>query len=515
MKPELTVSTLVLDQDIPRITLEEFQGSLMALERFGLDEVMEHARLLLRLDCSPPERLQLLNRLRPVVTDEARSLHYRMEQGRLPLDAQLLEELERLAHACSLLADVYKSILLELATQSVAAAPESVAEQSMLRDDLITACYGAIHYLAEEIRFRYEGYREPVDGSWREIHHIYRYARHVITTSDLPARGEHGARDDFYLIEHIYKRSLLLGLCNPYHFSIRCFRDLSETLNQRAALCAIRHEAMPAREHNLFSIDFSSDYPAAPVLATTGRVEAGERYAILDTGELVEALNTEIDTRARKLFLTGQGPLTADDLRSIEMLRRLVMNWGQHPVRRDSRTSCSVPAEIMVGFTRLVPRVIAGEGLDLAGYDGEVYRGELVDSSRMGFQLQLHSERAPEFRIGDMVVVNTITGDDRQQALGVVRWVRYASARQLRVGLFVIGTAVQPASVHAGERRIDALELTATEGLPLEHKILIAPLELYRPGRQFRIGDDRDRVQAGMMLLSGADFVAFSYRPAL
>lgn len=138
-----------------------------------------------------------------------------------------------------------------------------------------------------------------------------------------------------------------------------------------------------------------------------------------------------------------------------------------------------------------------------------------MDSSRMGFQLQLHSERAPEFRIGDMVVVNTITGDDRQQALGVVRWVRYASARQLRVGLFVIGTAVQPASVHAGERRIDALELTATEGLPLEHKILIAPLELYRPGRQFRIGDDRDRVQAGMMLLSGADFVAFSYRPAL
>lgn len=521
MKPELHVHSYESNAPVEEPAFQSLKTWLISEENPSLNALNIHIRQLHYVSCTDAERLELLDWFRPLISKSGVRLREQLQDSQLPLPEGLVNGLDELAMVHSVVADVYKMVLMKQSAELMNSGSSTEEQRTRQLRSLVLACYGAINHLAEQLRAAYESYKPSPDGVWREVHHIYQFAHNIINTSEAVSSDGRTGMDEFFMIEHVYKRSLLLGLCNPFHFSYRQFRDLGRALNSRASLCSIHFEIMSAEKINLFSIDFDSDYPAAPVLTHTGNLLQGDHYAVLDTRELVDSLNREINMIAAEAFAETSEDRRAKDLLKVEMLRRLVMNWGQHPVRRDKRTDVkeNVKCHIATGFEGIVAHV-SRDGLlldqmastNVAGADLSC---EIVDSSLMGYQLAFNADSKVQFRIGEMLAMRRVDEPD-SWSLCIVRWARYLSREQVGVGVFILGSGCQRIRVRNEGRgqgqSADCLKLTRSFSLPMERKLMIAPTVMYSPDTRLEMTDGRRlRFKAGNLLMSGVDFVVFDY----
>ena len=520
MKPNLNVHSYesVAPEEEP--SFQSIKTWLITARNPRLGLLNERIRQLHYLSCTDAERLELLDWFRPMITRASVLLREQLQDSQLPLPSDMANGLDELAVVHSVVADVYKLVLMKQSAEYKQLTVSSEEERIRQLRSLVLACYGAINHLAEQLRAVYETYKPAPEGVWREVHHIYQFAHSIINTSDTVSTDGRTGMDEFFMIEHVYKRSLLLGLCNPYHFSFRQFRDLNRTLNGRASLCTIHFEAMSAEKLNLFSIDFDSDYPAAPVLTHSGNLLQGEHYAVMDTRELVSSLSHEVDVVASEAFNETGVHRRASDLAEIEMLRRLIMNWGQHPVRRDTRTDQQEgQCRIAAGFINIT-RHVSRNGLLLdktasATSSAAELSCRIIDASPMGFQLSMKADSEIQFRVGEMIALHG-EADTQSWHLGIIRWARYLSADQVGIGVFILGTGCERIRVRSEDRHLgqgaDCLKLTRTRSLPMNRKLMIAPSSLYMPNARLEMTDGhRQVIQTHNMLLSGIDFVVFDY----
>ena len=520
MKPDLNVHSYESSSSAGEPSFQSLKTWLISAANPSLKSLNHHIRQLHYLPCTDAERLELLDWFRPMITKAGVRLREQLQDSQLPLPEGLVNGLDELAVVHSIVADVYKMVLMKQSADMMHANDSSDEERIEQLRSLVLACYGATSHLAEQLRAVYEAYKPSPEGVWREVHHIYQFAHSIINSSNTISVDGRTGMDEFFMIEHVYKRSLLLGLCNPFHFSFRQFRDLNRTLNSRASLCTIHFESMSAEKLNLFSIDFDSDYPAAPVLTHNGNLLQGEHYAVLDTRELVDSLNREIDMIAAEAFVETNEHRRAEDLAKIEMLRRLVMNWGQHPVRRDKRTDEDVAqCHIAAGFDRIVSHV-SRNGLLLGKMASTSDAAtdlscEIIDSSPTGYQLAFKADSEVQFRIGEMLALRSKEDPD-SWSLCIVRWARYLSSDLVGVGVFILGTACQRIRVRIESRGLgqsaDCLKLTKSGSLPRNRKLMIAPSSYFQPDARLEMTDGhRLMIRAGNMLISGIDFVVFDY----
>ena len=519
MKPDLNVNSYESNGPANEPSFQSLKTWLISEPSPSLKSLNDRIRQLHYVSCTDAERLELLDWFRPLVSKSGVQLREQLQDSQLPLPEELVSGLDELAMVHSVIADVYKMVLMKQSADLMHAGGSSEEERIEQLRSLVLACYGATSHLAEQLRAAYEAYKPSPEGVWREVHHIYQFAHSIINTSDAVSGDGRTGMDEFFMIEHVYKRSLLLGLCNPFHFSFRQFRDLNRTLNSRASLCSIHFESMSAEKLNLFSIDFDSDYPAAPVLTHSGNLLQGDHYAVLDTRELVDSLNREVNMIAAETFSETSEQRRADDLVKIEMLRRLVMNWGQHPVRRDKRTDTNenIQCHIATGFDRIVAHVSRdGLLLDQTASTSAAAADlscEIVDSSPMGYQLAFKADSTVQFRIGDMLAVRRMDDPD-SWSLCIVRWARYLSSEQVGVGVFTLGSGCQRIRVRSesGGQSADCLKLIRSVSLPTSRNLMIAPSALYSPEVRLEMTDGhRIKIKAGNMLVSGVDFVVFDY----
>ena len=520
MKPNLNVHSYESEAPAEGPSFQSLKTWLITARNPSLGVLNERIRQLHYLSCTDDERLELLDWFRPMITRSGVLLREQLQDSQLPLPGDLTHGLDELAVVHGVVADVYKMVLMKQSADLKARSAMSEEESIRHLRSLVLACYGAINHLAEQLRAIYESYKPSPPGVWREVHHIYLFAHSIINTSDTISSDGRTGMDEFFMIEHVYKRSLLLGLCNPFHFSFRQFKDLNRTLNSRASLCTIHFETMSAEKLNLFSIDFDSDYPAAPVLTHSGNLLQGEHYAVLDTRELVNSLNRDVDMIASEAFTETGEHRRADDLAEIEKLRRLIMNWGQHPVRRDTRTDQQEgECQVAAGFSEIV-RHVSRNGLLLdktASVSSEAAElsCRIIDTSPMGFQLSMKADSRIQFRIGEMIAVHGDAGPDSWH-LGIIRWARYLNDDQVGIGIFILGTGCQRIRVRSENRDhgqgADCLKLTRTRSLPMNRKLMIAPSALYSPDERLEMIDGhRQVIRTHNMLLSGIDFVVFDY----
>ena len=516
MKPDLKIHSYNEKDTLNRSSVSELTQWLTSTATLQVSELEAKVKQFHYIDCTNHQRLELLDWIRPLISNTAYAVREAIDEGQLPLPVHVLNHVDGLARIYAIMADVYKSVLLSLASQVLRNSEETYQGRKEIHDDLILACYGAISFLADQLRAAYEGYRPAPESIWHEIHHIYNYARFIIDLSSNSGVNEEKMRDEFFLIEHIYKRSLLLGLCNPYHFPVDAFGELNRSLNKWAHLCTLDHDAHLAEQTCMFSVDSESDYPAAPVLSHSGELATTEQYSVLNTKDLVATLNNDINLLAQEAFDHSGKSSSGKFLQRIEMYRRLVMNWGKHPVRQDVRHDNQGMCEAVSGYRNIMKGM--GSMLVTALKKTPLEKSRcctITDASEMGYQVEMSSSSSSRFRIGDMIAVR----DEKQLeqwSLAVVRWARYTRNNNIRVGIFIMGHQAERYRLQvelASDQTIDVMSVSGTSNFPSDKKILLVPTGIYRPGKVMQLmGGENHRVCSGSILMSGADFDVIDYK---
>lgn len=516
MKPELQVHSYDESEAGNPVAIKELTNWLTSTATLKVSDLEQQVKKFHYVTCTDRQRLELLDWIRPLLTNTAYSVRAAIDDGKLPLPSHVLENIDGLGRIYATMADLYKATILSLASKVLQNSHDSYTHSAALHEDLILACYGAINFLAEELRAYYEGYRPISEGTWHEIHHIYNYARYIIGISKDTGVDEEKTRDEFFLIEHVYKRSLLLGLCNPYHFPVSSFGELNRTLNKWAHLCKIDHQSHVAEQTCMFSIDAESDYPAVPVLSHSGELATSEQFAVLDTKELVAALNNEIDAMALQAFSRQVKDPSDRSLLQIEMYRRLVMNWGKHPVRQDVRHENQGKCESVAGYNEIMTKM---GGMLVSALKKEPLDEErcctITDASQMGYQVEINPNSSTRIRVGDMVAVRN-ENDLDLWALAVVRWARYTPSRRIRVGMFIMGRQAERHKLQvdlSSDQTIDVMSVVGVSNFPSDKKILLVPTGTYHPGKVMELfGGENHRIIAGNLLMSGMDFDVMDYK---
>ncbi len=516
MNPELIVHSFDENEASDPSSVQELMDWLASTATLQVPDLEEKIKQFHYVDCSDHQRLELLDRVRPSITNTVSAVRAAIADGKLPLPDYVMTHIDAMGRVYAIMADLYKGTIMSLASRVLQNSDESPESRKELHEDLILACYGAINFLAEQLRASYEGYKPAPAGIWHEVHHVYRYSRFILDISGDIGINEEKMRDEFFLIEHVYKRSLLLGLCNPYHFPVVAFSNLNRNLNKWAHLCTLEHDIHTAKQQCMFSVDAESDYPAVPVLSHSGDLATAERFAVLSTQDLVKALKREVDLLAHLAF---DGPVTnvsQKAMHRVEMLRRLILNWGKHPVRQGARQHRDGKCEAVAGYKEIIREM--GNMLVTAVKKGPMDDQRtcaIVNDSEMGCQVELKTDKDSRFKIGDMVALRD-SRDLNQWSLAVVRWARYTDENRIRVGMFIMGQQAVRFKLQvnlSSDKTIGVMSVAEPSNFPGNKKILLVPHGTYRPGRKMKlVGGENHRIAARNLLMSGANFDVIDYK---
>ena len=516
MKAEINIHSHNEIDALSPASVTELTDWLTSTATLQVPELEEKVKQFLYVECSDHERLELLDWIRPLLNNTASAVRVAFTDSKLPLPDHVLKHVDGLARIYSIMADLYKTTLTSIATTVLENSEEYLNNRKELHEDLILACYGAITYLSKQLRATYEGYRHAPKGIWYEIHHIYNYSHYIIDLSRNSGVIDDSIRDEFYVIEHAYKRSLLLGLCNPYQYSVAAFSVLNWTVNRWANLVTIEHDAQTVKQACMFTIDAQSDYPAVPVLSQSGDVVSSEHFSVLSTKVLVATLKSQIEAMAKEAFENPAKNASSRFLLRIEMFRRMALNWGKHPVRQDTRYEMDGTCESVAGYSKILENMSAMLFTALKKTPLDDNRCcRVTDASEMGCQVEMSTGSTTRFQVGDMIAVR----DDRridEWSLAVVRWARYTSDEHIKVGMFIMGRQAERFKLQAdlsSDEVIDVMSVVGTSNFPSGRKILLVPNGIYRPGRMMElIGAESHRIIAGSLVMSGADFDVIDYK---
>ncbi|GBE09265.1 hypothetical protein BMS3Bbin11_01733 [bacterium BMS3Bbin11] len=516
MEPELKVHSYDKNKASDPASIPELTDWLTSTATLQVPELEAKVKQFHYVECSDHQRLELLDWIRPLLSNTAYAVRATIADGKLPLPDHVLTHIDGLGRVYAIMADLYKGTIMSLASRVLQNAEDSQKSRKVLHEDLILACYGAIHFLAGQLRTIYEGYKPTPDGIWHEIHHIYNYSRFILDISCNSGINEEKIRDEFFLIEHIYKRSLLLGLCNPYHFPVVAFGELNRTLNKWAHLCKLERNIRSVEQRCMFSVDTESDYPAVPVLSHSGDLATSDRFSVLCTKALVNALKHEVDSMAHEAFEGPTKDVSEKDMHRLEMYRRLIMNWGKHPVRQDARHDREGRCEAVAGYSQIMKKM---GGMLVTAIKKDPLNDQLcstiIDASEMGYQVEMHTDSDTRFNIGDMIAIRDEKHLD-QWSLAIVRWARYTTRKYIRAGTFIMGWQAERYRLQmelSSDQTIDVMSVSGTSNFPSGKKILLVPCGIYRPGRIMElIGGESHRIVARNLIMSGSDFDVIDYK---
>lgn len=402
------------------------------------------------------------------------------------------------------------------------------------------ACYRGIETLAEHLLINCERYARPRQGTWLNIHKFY----NIADAEGVQATPVDPDAEPHRTVAHLYKRVLLLALSDPYRHPFRGVARVWEQLDQWADLASLA-VAPISSGRCVFTVDPALDRPAMPALSRSRiRPELNEKWLV--TRELVDELKHQYERGARNSAKSAKQPASVvEDLDSLELLRRMVVSWGIHPIRNNSRRTTYKPCDVVIGLKAVCialngfeplqrPESVPGghsEWLDMikggrqrkpAGTDSPRISSEweIADESERGLKIVASVGEGPGVvSVGELIGYRTGGGD---WSLGAVHWAQTGDDNRLSLGLKTIRARAHPvliSSLHTDkppERARSTGLLLVQDSEDAQILSLLCDKRMYIPTGNYlvrRPAEQFDRVmEAARILRSTRSFVWFEAR---
>ena len=328
------------------------------------DSIPDLSHLIRRVSCGQykvKERLMLLHSFQEPIAIVLEFLHGRRLGIALPLadeDIELLDDMDRLIWD---MVRAYNMLVVE--TSDYSGFMQKANNTAMAH-----AIYRSIAYQTRRLLMSYEVYRPVRTGVWSEMHLLYRIARDKgLDKMPLPIEQQDGSKLTS-TIEHIYKRAIMIGRSDPYHFSFRGVTKLFESLEEWPTDVRLDRKLGKARNDCMFIVDLSSDYPAAPYFSDISFTE-DENHLVLDTSVLMKRLNREHKDVMQEIIEGLKGIAQIQAFERMEILRHIMVSWGVHPIRKNERKDSNEDANIVVGLANIYDILHPGSDADMNEID--------------------------------------------------------------------------------------------------------------------------------------------------
>ncbi len=458
----------------------------------GLQE-LNHSRLSSRF------RLHALESLTEPCLAVVGVLDKRYQDTRFPLDERT-DKIGRIAlHFFRELGLGYRLAADQLAAQSVKISFLN-RRAGMLCLHRALCCYEQLQYRASLL------YKPLPRGSWNEIHTLYAFAEQN-GAAGKAYQDALGWLKKTHRIVDVYKRILLMGLCDPSRLGQRAIQQVYRACEIWGQRCSIAGSgAVPAGQ---FAIRLIADDPPQLVEDEGERADLRFDLSALKRWleELLEATPNEQTDIAFKM--ESHQTLILDRV----LVHQLVRTWGVRISRGYQRIPAGHSIRLVLGLNG-IHFMAAGEQsfsqfLEETGNDafshqsgsinnwvaGSEHRfrpplhdAQVLNQSLGGYRLRLSEPEDMHLRVGELVAVSasSLSENDAVWMIGAVRWLHAVSTRELEVGVSLIGRDAQATAVLA---QVPGKRIPPARGLIMK-------------GFQ---ADDRDQESLAVPPLSGVD----------
>lgn len=477
------------------------------------------------------DRLDLLECYREPVTQLLQDLQKHRVGLMLPLPRASLKTADLLRRLFQQYAQGYSVIIREITTSTGA------IESDTDRARLMKACYGAILNFSQVLRCSYESYRMPPPGIWKVLHKVFRLA----LSREIETEEFDGYCGEPVSISNEYKRTLLMGLSEPYQLPFRAVNLVFDRLQQWSTLAQLQFDTNKESSTGcLFIVDMKSDLPAAPCMSS-GKIRDPARDLILDTSPLVNALNSQLQNLTSEA-VTDHG-IEVTDFELIETLKALITHWRVHPIRRGRRSASNNRWMVILGLTNICREL--ADGADPAkpnpnrGDPRQMLMGTFgqqqyinansrilphpwttVDESANGVRFRVENSNGVQVGVGELIAFRPAAGKSAW-IVGVIRWAKESVDNTVDLGVYKLGEKTAPVEFRlASEKGQDetskdyfGLFLPADASIKREQTLIIQS-GLYGPKRQLWLrskGKDYI-VEASNLILAGRPFDWFEIR---
>jgi cyclic-di-GMP-binding protein len=447
-------------------------------------------------------RLRLLEALRAPVQHVSQALQKTYIGLPLPLPDKARQTVAQVRQLHTEMAFGYKHI----AFNSTAVTKLDNAQKSTVT----VAVHRAIRYLTELLFRSYELYSPPPEGTWHEIHQLYRYAE-LLGITDAPLDDKLNDTIPQSSINHVYKQALLLDFSDPYHQPARLLARIYRYLDRWAGIAQLSPGVAALKSHCQFLINLDHDRAGA-VNTETSAITTEVRYRLLNTTELARLVHQQL-----MVLQAGQQPdpegLEKDFFANLghDMLLRLISAWGVNPkrvfarslrVNRRSQVTIGIAAiNFYINGERFTPstsevgpqprRTAIGPGNATANRVQQPTTfpastlWELTDESAGGYALAKSGTHTETVRVGDLLASRPESGDGGWE-IGIVRWVRTSGVDNIEIGVQRLSPGAAAVAIMPLEESQERYHLALA--LPEVHAMkqpatLLTPRGFYKSGR--------------------------------
>jgi len=477
-------------------------------------------------------RLRLLESMRAPIQHVSQALQTTYISLPLPLTDKTRQTVIQVRQLHNEMAYGYKLI----AFNSTAITKLDPAQLSMVG----IAIHRAIRYLTELLFRNYELYSPPPEGTWYEIHQLYRYAE-LLGITDAPLDDKLNDALPQVSIGHAYKQALLLDFSDPYHLPARLLAKIYRYLDRWAGNAQLSPGVAALKSHCQFLINLDHDRAGA-VNTETSAITTEVRYRLLNTTELARVVHQQL-----MVLQAGQQP----DPEGLEkgffanlgqdMLLRLINAWGVNPKRvftrsprsnRRSQVAIGIDTiNFVVNGERFTPstsevgpqprRTAIGPG---SGTPNRVTQPDafpantlwdITDESAGGYALAKSGEHSETVRVGDLLASRLDNGGGGWE-IGIVRWVRTSGMDNVEMGIQRLSPGASAVAIMPLEESQDRYYLALA--LPEVHAMkqpatLITQRGFFKPGRILYLDNSyRTRqIKATKLVELSGSFERFQY----
>jgi hypothetical protein len=482
--------------------------------------IHDHLAALNRTDVTPDTRFKLLELYRGTISKLMPLVEEQIIEQPLPLS----DKIRRLATSARQLemelGQGYKMIIMGYLTKRF----------SMIgQNQLAFLVYLAMHALGRALTICYQSYAPTPAGIWSEIHQLYGYAVQQVMQDETLSDNMKSVN-----INACYKQILLLALVDPYRLMPGEAGTILGILEHRSNKALLLPLANPENPAGFFLVRLSEDKP--PRAMSNMTVTDSRTDMLLNTVELARVLYQGLQE-----LESGKPPASlglSDSASSpafLDLLRRLIKNWGIAPKRYFNRMRSKGVLEICTGinsvhyFLRGASPIGPGSpeldlDLTLQVSDSPDQTGQqaysctrwlVVNESASGVALIKNPNDSAQVRVGGIVGLRA--GEPAAVTVGVVRWANSEDPQHLELGVQRLSPNAQPILLkpklpfEAGTFE-EALLLPEMPSLKQPASVL-ARHGLYEMNREYYMEKDgaTTRIMATRLLEQTAGFDLFEF----
>lgn len=210
----------------------------------------------------------------------------------------------------------------------------------------VPAIQRAILFLCYTLNHHYDQYLPTDPRVWIELTRLYEVAR------ERGALDRPGSRGDFRLefgksVSHLYKRTLLTGLADPYHHGPGEVWTMFDFLGECADAAELTTDPPSTGPEGVFVIDPSGEERAWPLSFDSGADARDRRYLnTITTCAHLQGMRDETEQGDREDFRSPRAKRQA-----VSILNRMIRSLQEPAQRSNDRTPIAAPVQLAVGIS--------------------------------------------------------------------------------------------------------------------------------------------------------------------